>query len=301
MISTARDHLTYEAIRRNISNYQLEENDRDELPLRTKQTLDELRDEVWNAYRKLYLTQADGSLEEKDVLGLLNRSMSQHGLATVVEDRLKQHDLITPFISHRVVENWPPVFKNKPWPLLSLRDNVFQSDKATKVRLINPSGLRQSIINWIKNRNVVLTSVNSAGEFEKVIADHTTSELELPSIIIFDNNTGILLPSQLPEKNVTTGGETETSPEDEGNEESTPETEEQVGHEQNRLEEVCLAFTIPIKKSTSVFMEMSMNFEETHLKVYFKGKPKKGLSDNPEFSLKNLIEKNGGTIETDQS
>ena len=58
------DHLTYEAIRRNISNYQLDENDRDELLLRAKQTLDELRDEVWNAYRKLYLTRADGSLEE---------------------------------------------------------------------------------------------------------------------------------------------------------------------------------------------------------------------------------------------
>ena len=87
---------------------------------------------------------------KKDVLGLLNRSMSQHGLAMVVEDWLKQHDLITQIISHRVMENWPTVFSGKPWPLLSLRDNVFQSDKATKVRLIKPSVLRQSIINWIK-------------------------------------------------------------------------------------------------------------------------------------------------------
>ncbi len=103
--------------------------------------------------------------------------------------------------------------------------------------------------------------MNSAREFEKVIADHTTSELELPSMIIFDNNTGILLPSQLPELNITAGGEIERSPEDDGNEESTPKTEEPVGDEPKSPEEVCLAFTIPIKKSTSVFMEMSMNFE----------------------------------------
>lgn len=137
LVIIARDNLTYAAIVKNLSNYQLDENDKSDIPIRQKQTMDELRDEVWNCYRRLYLTNSDGSLEEKDILGLLNRSMSQHGLASVVEDRLKQHDIITQLVSHRVVEHWPPAFQNRPWPLQSLRDNIFQNDKVTKARLIS--------------------------------------------------------------------------------------------------------------------------------------------------------------------
>jgi len=305
MVTIARENLTYESIIRNISNYQLDDSDKDELPARVKQTTEELRDEVWNCYRKLYLTNTDGTLEEKDILGLLNRSMSQHGVATVVEDRLKQHDIITPVISHRVTEHWPPAFKNKPWPLQSLRDTVFQSDKAIKARLINQIGLKKSMINWIKNKNVVLVSLDGKGEYTEVIADHTTSDLELFTLITFDSTTGILLPSQIPlkeEQPVETFKEDShiKKPEIPLLERSeiplSKELEEQIRQEPTDPEEVTIEFTIPVKKITSVAMAISMDFEETNLQVKFTGKAKKGTS-NPLKKLEIAIQQNGGCFE----
>jgi len=299
LIAIARDNLTYEAIIRNISNYQLEDNDRDELPFRLKQTMDELRDEVWNCYRKLYLTNSDGLLEEKDILGIMNRSMSQYRLAAVVEERLKQHDIITQSISHRVVENWPPVFNGKPWPLQSLKENVFQSDKAVKARIINPNGLKQSIVNWIKNKNVLLVSLNEKGEFKEVIADYSVNEIELSSMIVFDNITGIILPSQVPKTAETTDSKPEIPPARDDGIKTDPKPEEHVDSNSTINEEINLFFTIPVKKITSVIMEMSLNFEDTQLKVSFKGKPKKGKSENAESHIKETIEQNGGVIQTD--
>lgn len=313
MIKIARDNLTYESIIKNISNYQLEDSDRDDLPARVKQTSEELKEEIWNCYRKLYLTNTDGTLDEKDILGLLNRSMSQHGLAAVVEDRLKQHDIITPVISHRVTEQWPPIFIDNPWPLQSLRDNVFQSDKAVRSRLINTIGLKKSIVNWIKNKNVVLVSLDDKGRFDEVIADHTTSDVELSTLITFDNNTGILLPSQVlkEEKNPDKKSEeppykeraeklpskgSEETPQQESQQESQQGSQQESQQELNVSEGITVAFTIPVKKITSVAMAMSMDFEETNLRIKFTGKPKKGVSD-PLTRLKTTIKQNGGDLE----
>ena len=304
LVAISRDHLTYEAIIRNINNYQLEDADKEELPLRSKQALDDLRDEVWNSYRKLYLGGSDGIPEVKDVLGLMNKSMSKYGIAGVVEERLKQHDIITPTISHRVTEHWPPVFENKPWPLLSLRDNVFQSDKAVKARIINATGLKKSIMSWVKNKHVVLVSLDENGDYNDVIADSATSDMELPTLVTFDNSTGILFPKQIlkpvkpeptpkpqeeerepePEEGVIIGGPTtiQVTP----SETPTPEATE-----------IDLKFSAPIKKMNSIVMEMSMGFESTSVSVHFKGKPKKGLSQEPLAKLKKTIVDSGGSVE----
>ena len=300
MVNIARDHLTYDALLRNIDNYQLEKSDKDELPMRSKQTMQELQDEVWNCYRKLYLVNSDGTIEEKDILGLLNRSMSQYGLAVVVEDRLKQHDLITPIISSRVTEHWPPVFENKPWPLLSLRDNVFQSEKAVEARLINPDGLKKSIIRWITDKHVVLVSIDDTGAFKRLLANHETTDIELSTLITFDNNTGILLPIQVPRPRVPDDtGEVRDKPLETTQQggKTTPPTQPTGKELPVTLEEADLRFTVPIKKLGSVAMEMSMNFEDVKVEVHFTGKPKKGQSQDPTAALKNRITDNGGIVE----
>lgn len=297
LVTIARDNLTYAAIVKNISNYQLEDSDKDDLPVRLEQTMDELRDEVWNCYRRLYLTNSDGSLEERDILGLLNRSMSQHRLAGVVEERLKQHDIITQIVSHRVVEHWPPAFQGKPWPLQSLRDSIFQSDKATKARLISQVGLKQSIVNWVRNKNVALVGLNDNGEFEEVLAYHTTNTQELADLIIFDNSTGIILPGSLPTK------DEQPVPPKEGNQGSGNVVDEPhppegvIKPKQGLQDEVSVVFTVPLKKITSVVMAMSMDFEEPVVQIRFKGKPKKGLTENAEVNLKRAIVQNGGKVE----
>lgn len=301
----ARDHLTYQAIKNNLSSYQLEDSDKEMLPMKLKETLDALKDEVWASYRKLYLVNSDGSLEEKDILGLLNRSMSQYGLATVVEERLKQHDIITILVSHRVLEHWPPVFDGKPWPLQSLRDNVFQSEKATKARIISPEGLRKSIINWIKNKKAVLVSLNVSGAYSSTLADDGTSDIELPTLIMFDSDTGLLLPEQVPqepspneiippEPTIGTGeipvvgAETEMPMDT-----TTPETEQPA-----EPIELDLVFRVPIKRINSVIMAMTMNFEDTDVKVEFSGKARKGLTQDPVINLTNTINQSGGNVES---
>lgn len=47
----------------------------------------------------------------------------------------------------------------------------------------------------MKNKNVTLVSLNENGEFDEILADHSIDGQELAELIVFDNSTGILLPS----------------------------------------------------------------------------------------------------------
>jgi hypothetical protein len=142
---------------------------------------------------------------------------------------------------------------------------------------------------------VVLVSLDDNGAYHEVLADHETSAIELPLLITFDNNTGLLKPNQVP---TTTESEEVTL--------DHPEPQPPVGPTQpiptgdtteSIIQDVDMKFTVPIKKLGSVAMEMSMNFEEVEVEVHFKGKPKKGQSQDPTATLKNLIEQGGGNVE----
>ena len=313
LMSIARDHLTYTSIKNKLSSYQLDKVDKSELPAKIRSSLEDLKDQIWNCYRTLHIGNMDGSLsDQSSIVGLINRSMSNEGIATVITQRLVDRDIIVSHISHRVTEKWPPAFmqndERMPWTLQSLRGNVFQSPEACSYRLTSMNGLKTSITNWVRTEKVIIVSVNSDGSLDEVLATHKDNDITLSGMIKFDNDTGILLPSDIPEEDELSkvcekckkercicGSEPIISACGICGEKTCvcgvpppplPESED-----------VEMTFTVSAKKLNSIIMAMSMNFDESTTKITFKGKARKGTSSNPVSALKDAINSAGGEIE----
>jgi len=304
--SLARTHLTYKSIKDKSNTYQLDKSDKADLPNRVRISQEELMDEVWNSYRTLYLGESDGSITDySSILGLINRSMSSQGIVNVIVQRFTDRDLIINKSSHRVIEKWPPAFKTEnqrlPWTLQSLRDNIFQSSEVSSSRLTKVQGLKSSIMEWIKSGKVVLVSVNEDGSLGKVLHDENTTQIELSSLVSFNNTTGILLPSDIPKETAPESGpepgiESEPKPEQGFSPES--DTDHDHGIESPEVvDEVEMTFTVSAKKLNSIGMAMSMNFDGAIARIEFKGKPRKGTVSNPVSALKDAINSAGGEIE----
>jgi hypothetical protein len=163
------------------------------------------------------------------------------------------------------------------------------------------NALKTSITNWVRSEKVILVSVNPNGSLGEVLATHKDNEITLSGMIKFDNNTGILLPSDISD-------EVDKSEEDKG-EEKLEIVVEEVPIDLSNVddknpsppspenEDIEMTFTISAKKLNSIAMAMSMNFDEATAKIEFKGKARKGTSSNPISALKDAINSAGGDIE----
>jgi len=306
LMSIARNHLTYISIKNKLSSYQLDKVDKSELPEKVRSSLEDLKDQIWSCYRTLHIGNIDGTLSDQtSIVGLINQSMNSKGIAAVITQRLLDRDVIVQHISHRVTEKWPPAFMHNdermPWTLQSLKDNVFQSPDACSYRVTSMNALKTSITNWVRSEKVILVSVNPNGSLGEVLATHKDNEITLSGMIKFDNNTGILLPSDISD-------EVDKSEEDKG-EEKLEIVVEEVPIDLSNVddknpsppspenEDIEMTFTISAKKLNSIAMAMSMNFDEATAKIEFKGKARKGTSSNPISALKDAINSAGGDIE----
>ena len=154
--------------------------------------------------------------------------------------------------------------------------------------------------NWIKSGKAALVAVSSDGSFSHVLSDSNATEIELSMLIKFDENTGLMIPSDIPSENTTLEFEQsdlESPKDDEPAAEQNSESESVTTFTENPVEDVSINFSISAKKLNSIGMILSMNFDETDLKIEFKGRPRKGTGSNPISVLKDAINSAGGEIE----
>ena len=294
--------------------YQLEDGDRQSLPGKIRDALEELRDEVWRSYTILHLGEKDGTLNRTS-LGLLNRSMSTSGLAHVISEQLRSTDTLAVRVGRRVLDKWPEAFLNegvrRPWPLASVRDNVLQS-KVFRGRLAKLDGLKDSVAKWVAEGHAVLVNINDDGSFSSVLCNSGTPESRVKPEVVFDLETGILRPEDLPD---AVGDDANDDDKSDDKDESIlggegakeqptePSDEPSVATDEAPLPtepvEWQTRFSIPLQRITNlqaVWMELAMALEDADAFVEVKGKLRSG-SDDPSESIRRKIEDADGAID----
>ena len=313
LMKHAREHLTYRAIQKKRDLYQLEDGDRQSLPGKIRDALEELRDEVWRSYTILHLGEKDGTLNRTS-LGLLNRSMSTSGLAHVISEQLRSTDTLAVRVGRRVLDKWPEAFLSegvrRPWPLASVRDNVLQSKKVFRGRLAKLDGLKDSVAKWVADGHAVLVNINDDGSFSSVLCNSGTPESRVkpsgfrPRNWNFAPKTSLTLRAMMPtmmtrvmtrmNQFLAAGAkEQPTEPSDEASvaTDEAPLPTEPVDW-QTRV-------SIPLRRITNlqaVWIELAMALEDADAFVEVKGKLRTG-SDDPSESIRRKIEDADGAID----
>ncbi len=117
-----------------------------ELKEKKRQSERNLKENVWQAYRRLLLLAEDGSLQEID-LGRIHSSMAD-SLAAYIVARLRQEGLLEERISPDfLLRNWPPALQE--WSTKAMRDAFYASPKFP--RLLDPSILRDTVAEGIRS------------------------------------------------------------------------------------------------------------------------------------------------------
>lgn len=298
LFKQARIKLTYERIKKNASQYELDKSDAASLPGLVDKARDALGDLVWQVYRQVTIVAADGKTTERS-LGLIHRSMTKEGLAKVVEGDLLESDVVTKALSsRRVLEHWPPAFKEAPWNLMSLRDAIFQSEEFT--RIIDERALAQSIITWVDRGDVALVELDADGKTKKVLAAKTT---RAPGIdeVEFKPQVGVVRQEDLVLPTPTTPAPTTANPLAQtavatAQPENVPVQTAPGAAAPAGPGSIRLVLRVPVRKISSISAQL-VNFDATDVRIVVEGKPKTGALGNPIADLKDAVKKAGGAVE----
>jgi hypothetical protein len=121
----------------------------------------DVKEAVWRTYKNLMLLGKGGTWKAID-LGLVHSSSSP-SLTELILERLRQEGDLEATISPNFLErNWPPAFRE--WSTKSVRDAFFASPQFP--RLLNPDGLKDTIIRGVENGMLGYVGKKSDGSYD---------------------------------------------------------------------------------------------------------------------------------------
>jgi len=127
----------------------------------------ELKEQVWKAYRHLFLIGKKGEVNHLD-LGLLHSSQSG-SLMDVYLHRLIQDGEITEEVNPNfLVRNWPPAFKH--WTTRQIRDTFYSSPLFPKLK--NSDSIKSTISKGAANNLIGYCQLNN-GKVENIVIGKT--------------------------------------------------------------------------------------------------------------------------------
>jgi hypothetical protein len=134
-----------------------------ELKEKKQRTARNLKEGVWQAYRRLLLLGDDNDLLEVD-LGLLHPSAAE-SLAGLIVSRLKQEGLVEEAISPDfLVRHWPPALEE--WSTKAVRDAFFASPRFP--RLLHPEVLKDTIARGVREGKFGYAVKDASGQLSFV-------------------------------------------------------------------------------------------------------------------------------------